>query len=98
MYVSILTCICPFIYPLNVILIHVSIIKLSVHLVNRRMDEWVNVDRIALAEGAIEDTPKEDSLLDSLNGRERTVTRNIKRRHDEINHVQKVCEMDRWMA
>lgn len=59
------------------------------------MDEWVNVDRIDLAEGAIEDTPKEDSLLDSLNGRERTVTRNIKRRHDEINHIQKVCEMDR---
>ena len=88
-------CTCPFIYSLNGVLIHVSIIKLSVLLVNRRMDEWVNVDRIDLAEGAIEDTPKEDSLLDTLNGRERTVTRNIKRRHDEINHIQKVCEMDR---
>lgn len=54
------------------------------------MDEWVGCERIALEEGPIEETPKEDNLLVSLNGRDRTVTRNIKRRHDEINHIQKV--------
>lgn len=58
--------------------------------VNRRMDEWVGLERIALEEGSIEEAPKEDTLLDKLNGRDRTVTRNIKRRHDEINHIQKV--------
>ena len=64
-------------------------------IVNRRMDEWVGSERIALEEGPIEEAPKEDNLLDSLNGRERTVTRNIKRRHDEINHIQKVRERER---
>lgn len=58
------------------------------------MDEWVGSERIALEEGPIEEAPKEDNLLDSLNGRERTVTRNIKRRHDEINHIQKVRERE----
>ncbi|XP_003384225.1 PREDICTED: histone acetyltransferase KAT8-like [Amphimedon queenslandica] len=62
---------------------------------NRRMDEWVGSERISLDEGPLEEAPKEDNLLDSLNGRERTVTRNIKRRHDEINHIQKTFdEMD----
>ena len=54
------------------------------------MDEWVGSERISLDDGPLEEAPKEDNLLDSLNGRERTVTRNIKRRHDEINHIQKV--------
>ena len=64
-------------------------------LVNRRMDEWVNLERIAIDEGPIEEAPKEGTLLDKLNCRDRTVTRNIKRRHDEINHIQKVRERER---
>lgn len=28
-----------------------------------------------------------------LNGRERKVTRNLKRKHDEINHIQKVSTL-----
>ena len=59
--------------------------------VNRRMDEWVSLSRINVKRGAVEEGPKEmDYMLDSLNGRERKVTRNLKRKHDEINHVQKV--------
>jgi histone acetyltransferase MYST1 len=62
---------------------------------NRRMDEWVELGRISVDRGPIEETPKDDGLLDKLNGLERTVTRNIKRRHDEINHIQKTFdEMD----
>ena len=64
---------------------------LIVLLVNRRMDEWVGIDRIDMIQGSIDETPKDqDSMLETLNGRERKVTRNLKRRHDEINHVQKV--------
>lgn len=59
--------------------------------VNRRMDEWVSLSRIDVKRGPVEEGPKEvDYMLDSLNGRERKVTRNLKRKHDEINHVQKV--------
>lgn len=61
------------------------------HIVNRRMDEWVEIERIDMMQGSIDETPKDqDSMLETLNGRERKVTRNLKRRHDEINHVQKV--------
>ena len=54
------------------------------------MDEWVSTDRINMSQGVIEDGNKDDPMLESLNGRERKVTRNLKRRHDEINHIQKV--------
>lgn len=55
------------------------------------MDEWVSLSRIDVKRGAVEEGPKEmDYMLDALNGRERKVTRNLKRKHDEINHVQKV--------
>ena len=61
-------------------------------IVNRRMDEWVELDRVNMIQGVIEEGSKDNSLLDCVNGRERKVTRNLKRRHDEINHVQKVRE------
>ena len=64
--------------------------------VNRRMDEWVTVERVDVERGPVEETPKDsDLMLESLNGRERKVTRNLKRKHDEINHVQKVHIMYR---
>ncbi len=44
-----------------------------------------------MARGPVEEGAKGSGYgLDSLNGRERKVTRNLKRKHDEINHVQKV--------
>lgn len=59
--------------------------------VNRRMDEWVCLSRIDVGRGAVEEGPKElDFQLEAEFGRERKVTRNLKRKHDEINHVQKV--------
>ena len=55
------------------------------------MDEWVTVERVNVERGPVEETPKDtEFMLESLNGRERKVTRNLKRKHDEINHVQKV--------
>ena len=52
----------------------------------------MTVERIDVERGPVEETPKDsDLMLESLNGRERKVTRNLKRKHDEINHVQKVC-------
>lgn len=58
------------------------------------MDEWVSLSRIDVKRGAVEEGPKEvDYMLDALNGRERKVTRNLKRKHDEINHVQKVSSL-----
>ena len=52
----------------------------------------MTVERIDVERGPVEETPKDsDLVLESLNGRERKVTRNLKRKHDEINHVQKVC-------
>ncbi len=60
------------------------------------MDEWVMLDRVNMTQGIIDEGSKDSSLLDTVNGRERKVTRNLKRRHDEINHVQKVrSERDR---
>ena len=66
-------------------------IDVYMHSVNRRMDEWVTVERVDVERGPVEETPKDTELmLETLNGRERKVTRNLKRKHDEINHVQKV--------
>lgn len=55
------------------------------------MDEWVCLSRIDVGRGAVEEGQKElDFQLEAEFGRERKVTRNLKRKHDEINHVQKV--------
>lgn len=60
---------------------------------NRRMDEWVCLPRIDTSRGPVEEGQKELETI--LDGRERKVTRNLKRKHDEINHVQKSFdEMD----
>lgn len=62
---------------------------------NRRLDEWVPRDRIMSSRFDMSDTswktsenaPAGDLLADSS---DRKITRNQKRRHDEINHIQKV--------
>lgn len=69
---------------------------------NRRLDEWVTLDRFDTAkqpngESSGEATPTAAYNSDSLTGLEshRKLTRNLKRKHDEINHVQKsYADMD----
>merc|ERR1719244_680381 len=52
---------------------------------NRRLDEWVLKDRIMLGYDGFEAENGHDLMGDS----DRKITRNQKRKHDEINHVQK---------
>ncbi len=61
--------------------------------VNRRLDEWVGLDSIDLAQ-RIEDSALHGDtqivVADLADSTDRKITRNQKRKHDEINHVQKV--------
>ena len=66
-------------------------------LVNRRLDEWVVLDRFDLKQkldgpgGDMDNTLSASvSATDLADGTDRKITRNQKRKHDEINHVQKV--------
>ena len=65
---------------------------------NRRLDEWIKSDRIKEpnkdgSETVSSQVNNDGENLDSTN--ERKITRNQKRKHDEINHVQKTLdEMD----
>uniref|UniRef100_A0A8B9ZSP5 Histone acetyltransferase n=1 Tax=Anas zonorhyncha TaxID=75864 RepID=A0A8B9ZSP5_9AVES len=64
---------------------------------NRRLDEWVDRNRLALSKTLKEAVQKsaEQFLGDLPEQPERKITRNQKRKHDEINHVQKTyAEMD----
>ncbi|XP_013405838.1 histone acetyltransferase KAT8-like [Lingula anatina] len=66
---------------------------------NRRLDEWVEVDRFNLKARLEEDSKPEvisaAATTDLTDGTDRKITRNQKRKHDEINHVQKTyAEMD----
>lgn len=61
-------------------------------LVNRRMDEWV---RAACIESETAAATQDSAAIvgdhvQQEGSSERKMTRNMKRRHDEINHVQKV--------
>ncbi|XP_074414235.1 histone acetyltransferase KAT8-like isoform X1 [Zonotrichia albicollis] len=63
---------------------------------NRRLDEWVRRERLALSKSLKEAAQKSsEPFLAELAEPERKITRNQKRKHDEINHVQKTyAEMD----
>ncbi|XP_066427468.1 histone acetyltransferase KAT8 isoform X2 [Molothrus aeneus] len=63
---------------------------------NRRLDEWVDRNRLALSKSLKEAAQKSsEPFLGELAEPERKITRNQKRKHDEINHVQKTyAEMD----
>ena len=68
---------------------------------NRRLDEWVGRDRIMSSKFAVQNngcavkTPHDPSANGSGLCETRKVTRNQKRKHDEINHVQQgIEEMD----
>lgn len=66
---------------------------------DRRLDEWIDPDRLDLT-SKFEDPQSKSgdltiSLADFTDGTDRKITRNQKRKHDEINHVQKTfAEMD----
>ncbi|KAK3792344.1 hypothetical protein RRG08_046653 [Elysia crispata] len=66
---------------------------------DRRLDEWIDPDRLDLT-SKFEDPQSKTgdltiSLADFTDGTDRKITRNQKRKHDEINHVQKTfAEMD----
>ncbi|RXM96421.1 Histone acetyltransferase KAT8 [Acipenser ruthenus] len=65
--------------------------------VNRRLDEWVDKNRLALTKTLKDAVQKNtDQYMSELSEQpERKITRNQKRKHDEINHVQKTyAEMD----
>ena len=58
-------------------------------LVNRRLDEWVGIDRFEIGVQFDEhgNKIKTESVNDLADGSDRKITRNQKRKHDEINHV-----------
>ncbi|XP_078126028.1 histone acetyltransferase KAT8 isoform X1 [Sander vitreus] len=65
---------------------------------NRRLDEWVGKARLALTK-TVKDAVRKSTEIGSVGDLgeqpERKITRNQKRKHDEINHVQKTyAEMD----
>lgn len=62
--------------------------------VNRRLDEWVGKGRLALTKTVKDAVRKsvEEGGGELGDQPERKITRNQKRKHDEINHVQKVAE------
>ncbi|KAL0280890.1 UNVERIFIED_CONTAM: hypothetical protein PYX00_002054 [Menopon gallinae] len=65
---------------------------------NRRLDEWVPRDRIMSSRFDMSEQHWKSSdrnNKDMTDGLDRKITRNQKRRHDEINHIQKTyAEMD----
>uniref|UniRef100_T1J7N6 Histone acetyltransferase n=1 Tax=Strigamia maritima TaxID=126957 RepID=T1J7N6_STRMM len=63
---------------------------------NRRLDEWVTRERFNVSDGYKNIEPKNrDTRNDNSEQPDRKLTRNQKRKHDEINHVQKTyAEMD----
>uniref|UniRef100_A0A671XHB6 Histone acetyltransferase n=1 Tax=Sparus aurata TaxID=8175 RepID=A0A671XHB6_SPAAU len=65
---------------------------------NRRLDEWVGKARLALTK-TVKDAVRKSTEIGGVGDLgeqpERKITRNQKRKHDEINHVQKTyAEMD----
>ena len=70
-------------------------IQISHIVVNRRLDEWVPLDRVDLNQRIEDNGPHGDTQIvvtDLADSTDRKITRNQKRKHDEINHVQKVSQ------
>lgn len=67
------------------------VMSCAVLIVNRRMDEWVRAACIESETGVTQDPAAAvGDHVQQEGSSERKMTRNMKRRHDEINHVQKV--------
>jgi histone acetyltransferase MYST1 len=66
-------------------------------IVNRRLDEWVSLDRFVSMDKITDvNQHSNDQIatgIEVVDGGERKITRNQKRKHDAINHVQKVCSL-----
>lgn len=61
---------------------------------NRRLDEWVSRDRFDLSETVKDvESKHRESQSELAEQPDRKITRNQKRKHDEINHIQKVILM-----
>jgi len=65
------------------------------YLANRRLDEWVTLDRFESLKKVTDTLTSRDAekvIIDPADpaAGDRKITRNQKRKHDEINHVQKV--------
>ncbi|XP_071808403.1 histone acetyltransferase KAT8-like [Asterias amurensis] len=62
---------------------------------NRRMDEWIGKDRLNIVQEHSETKISDPAAVVVEDQPDRKITRNQKRKHDEINHVQKsFAEMD----
>jgi len=65
---------------------------------NRRLDEWITLDRFESLKKIADVSSSKDSeaaIVEASDAGDRKITRNQKRKHDEINHVQKsYAEMD----
>jgi len=62
---------------------------------NRRLDEWIDSNRVDVSREVPESSTAIVKLGDVNENAENRMTRNQKRKHDEINHVQKsYAEMD----
>jgi len=62
---------------------------------NRRLDEWVKRDRMRPLDEDVGEYRNDEMSPDRETNNERKMTRNEKRKHDEINHVQPTyAEMD----
>jgi len=63
---------------------------------NRRLDEWVRRDRMKSAEEDVRNSAEHSGECGSgglaIDNSDRKITRNQKRKHDEINHVQQTLE------
>jgi len=67
---------------------------------NRRLDEWVTADRLDASKIEEYSNNEKDKhiILEEKMGENRKITRNYKRKYDEINHVQKQNEEDSQLA
>ena len=75
----------------------IFIIDKNIYTLFRRLDEWVTRDRImdSTYDGTDQGTGDGGVGGELGEGTDRKITRNQKRKHDEINHVQKTyAEMD----
>lgn len=67
----------------------VSYIFFKIFIGNRRLDEWVHSSKFDVTSGH-KNNRNNTTVVHGADQMDRTFTRNQKRKHDEINHVQKV--------
>lgn len=73
---------------------HISEFYVHYHGLNRRLDEWIEASRIDTTR-EVPESDMESVKDEAKDGTDNRMTRNQKRKHDEINHVQKsYADMD----